>query len=300
MPLFFFISGFVLYKFDAEWNGTVSFKFVTKKAVQLLVPTLVFISLYVFVYDSPLSLLCQSGRLGYWFTIALFEYYLLYALFRWVCHVLHRHNGIDWLLLSGSVLLYFAVTQSVLHRLGVSDETISLVGLDQLRFFFYFSIGTLIRKHFSHIKGVMENGKIVAFWITAFFILFLIVHRGGFTFDNAMMYHLYNFIGGTMALFVVFIFFYKYQNAFSNTCIIGKCLQYIGRNTLAIYMLHYFFLPRNLQLIGDFFVQYSNPTVELFVTMSIAILVIVISLIANSMICTSPFLALYLFGVKKR
>lgn len=55
MPLFFFISGFVLYKPDVEWNGIMSFKFIAKKALQLLVPTLVFISLYIFVYNSPLN-----------------------------------------------------------------------------------------------------------------------------------------------------------------------------------------------------------------------------------------------------
>ena len=299
MPLFFFISGFVLYKPDVEWNGIMSFKFIAKKALQLLVPTLVFISLYIFVYNSPLNLLCRSGRLGYWFTIALFEYYLLYTLFRWICYRLHRHEGTDWLLLSGSAILYFAVTQSVLNRLGVNNETISLLGLDQLRFFFYFAIGSLVRKHFSWFKELLENGKIITLLIIAFFSLFLIVHRSGFTFGNAMMYHLYNFIGGLMALFIVLIFFYKYQYVFENTCKMGKWLQYIGRNTLAIYMLHYFFLPRNLQFIGNFFMQHSNPTLELFITMGIAILVIIISLITNAMICTSPFLAHYLLGVKK-
>ena len=299
IPLFFFISGLVLYKPAVEWNGTASLKFTAKKAMQLLVPTVVFIALYIFMFDSPLSLLCQSGRLGYWFTIALFEYYLLYALFRWICHKLHRHDGIDWLLLTGSAMLYLAVTQSVLNRLGVSNETISLLGLDQLRFFFYFAIGVLVRKHFARFVEILENGKITALLITVFFAIFLIVHRNGFSFGNAMVYHLYNFIGGLMALFVVFIFFYKYQNVFEDTSKMGKWLQYIGRNTLAIYMLHYFFLPRNLQFIGDFFVQHSNPTVELFVTLGIAILVIIITLIANAMICTSPFLAHYLFGVKK-
>lgn len=32
MPLFFFISGFVLYKPDVEWNGIMSFKFIAKKS----------------------------------------------------------------------------------------------------------------------------------------------------------------------------------------------------------------------------------------------------------------------------
>ena len=300
MPLFFFISGFVLYKPDAEWNGIVSLKFIAKKAVQLLVPTVVFISLYIFVYDPPLNLLWQSGRLGYWFTIALFEYYLLYALFRWICHRLHRQDGIDWLLLTGSAMLYFAVTQSVMNRLGISNETISLLGLDQLRFFFYFAIGVLVRKHFTRFIEFIENGKLVALLIIAFYALFLIVHRNGFSFGNAMVYHLYNFICGLMSLLVVFIFFYKYRNTFEDTSKMGKWLQYIGRNTLAIYMLHYFFLPRNLHFIGDFFVQHSNPTVELFITMGIAILVIVITLIANAMICTSPLLAHYLIKKKKR
>ena len=53
------------------------------------------------------------------------------------------------------------------------------------------------------------------------------------------------------------------------------------------------------QFIGNFFMQHSNPTLELFITMGIAILVIIISLITNAMICTSPFLAHYLLGVKK-
>ena len=110
------------------------------------------------VYNSPLNLLCRSGRLGYWFTIALFEYYLLYTLFRWICYRLHRHEGTDWLLLSGSAILYFAVTQSVLNRLGVNNETISLLGLDQLRFFFYFAIEMCIRDRLSTYPcSVLDN-----------------------------------------------------------------------------------------------------------------------------------------------
>lgn len=99
-----------------------------------------------------------------------------------------------------------------------------------------------------------------------------------------------------MALFIVLIFFYKYQYVFENTCKMGKWLQYIGRNTLAIYMLHYFFLPRNLQFIGNFFMQHSNPTLELFITMGIAILVIIISLITNAMNMHKPFFSPLSFG----
>lgn len=296
MPLFFFISGFVLYKQDMEWSIGRSICFVGRKALLLLLPTVVFISLYIIVFDPPMSLLYQSGRLGYWFTIALFECYLFYALYRLLCSAFHCHNGIDWVLLASSTMLYFTVTQSVLNRLGMSNETISLLGLAELRFFFYFAIGTLVRKHFHCFEQFMSNSKLVAMWLIAFFGMFILVHRDGFVFANAMVYHAYNFIGGLMALFLVFLFFYKYQSAFEDNHKIGNVLQYVGRHTLAIYMLHYFFLPRNLQFIGDFFMQHSNPTIELFISIAIAALVIGISLITNALICTSPLLAHYLFG----
>lgn len=187
------------------------------KGLLLLVPTIIFISLYMATFDASISLLYQSARLGYWFTIALFEYYLLYAVFRMLSQMFKRREGIDLLLLVGSIILYFAVTQSVLGRLGISNEMISLLGLDQLRFFFYFAIGTLAKKHFNHLKAFMENGKLIALVIITFLGLFLHVNRENFEFANAMVYHLYNFIGGLLSLFLVFLFFYKYQNLFNTT-----------------------------------------------------------------------------------
>lgn len=59
------------------------------------------------------------------------------------------------------------------------------------------------------------------------------------------------------------------------------------------------FLATKFTIHRQLFMQHSNPTLELFITMGIAILVIIISLITNAMICTSPFLAHYLLGVKK-
>lgn len=298
MPLFFFISGFVLYKPHIDWTLTYSLRFMANKALSLLIPTIVFISLYIFIFNPPLSLLLQSGRLGYWFTIALFEYYAFYAIFRFLCRILQRKDGIDWILLLGSVLLYFFVTQSVLRRIGVSDDLSNMLGLDQLRFFCYFALGILVKKYFSTIEKILLNGKVSAFYIVLFLLIFLYVHQDGYSFPNAMFYHLYQFVGGILSTLIVFICFDKYQEKFSEAGKIGDTLQYIGRHTLAIYMLHYFFIPRNLQFIGEFFIVHPNPSIELVVTAVIAILVTGMSLLCNSVICTSPFLAHWLFGVK--
>ena len=75
-------------------------------------------------------------------------------------------------------------------------------------------------------------------------------------------------------------------------------MKYIGRHTLDIYLLHFFFLPSNLTMFGTYFQSTSNPVIELFVSLTIAILVITVCLAVSKVLRTSPILAHYLFGQK--
>ncbi len=80
---------------------------------------------------------------------------------------------------------------------------------------------------------------------------------------------------------------------------IGRILQYIGKRTLDVYLLHYFFLPRNLDIVGDFFFTNSNPSIEFFCSFLLAIIVVGLCLVVSNVIRTSDTLAHWLFGVKK-
>lgn len=51
MPLFFFISGFILFKKDFEWTLLASGKFILKKAKVQLIPTLFFLAVFVYIFD---------------------------------------------------------------------------------------------------------------------------------------------------------------------------------------------------------------------------------------------------------
>lgn len=87
----------------------------------------------------------------------------------------------------------------------------------------------------------------------------------------------------------------------SNLMLLQQVLKISGRNDvpkpdLASYK---FFPAKQFAIYREFFIQHPNPIVELFVTVGIAILVIAILLLANAIICTSPFFGHYLFGVKK-
>ena len=106
-------------------------------------------------------------------------------------------------------------------------------------------------------------------------------------------------ISGIVSTMLVYTFFRKSEHLFSKDRWFGKSLQFIGRRTLDIYLIHYFFLPYHcLQDFGAKLIQYDNKAMEVVVIFTLALCVLAISLIASSIIRLNPFLAHYLFGVK--
>lgn len=300
MPLFFFISGFILYKKDVIWNFEVCVSFLKKKAKIQLIPTFFFLWLYsYYIMDVPLiQSLLHPTKFGYWFTLALFEYFILYTLYRFLCYKLGKTNGIDWILLLVSICIYFAVTHSALERLGIYDSLLAnVLGLVQLKYFLFFVVGTLIKKHFEGFQKLLDDGKLSAIGIFIFFIVTLFVFHNDF-FKNPLYTHLFSIFSGMLGLILVFAYFRNYQFSFTEETRLGRILQYIGKRTLDIYLLHYFFLPRNLEPIGQFFSENVNPILEFIVSMFLSIVVVGICLLVSNIIRISPILGHWLFGVK--
>ena len=99
---------------------------------------------------------------------------------------------------------------------------------------------------------------------------------------------------------VVLTFFRKHEKYVSSETVIGRYLQFIGRRTLDVYLLHYLFLPRHLEMVGVFFKENPNPVLEFFVSVFLACLVILVCLTVSEVIRLSPFLEHRLFGVKSQ
>ena len=110
-------------------------------------------------------------------------------------------------------------------------------------------------------------------------------------------YLAYTFTGIT-SICIIFTFFRKKEAIFSKDSKIGLVLQYIGRRTLDIYLLHYFILPYNLGQIGSWLLQSGNKTLDIIIILFLALWIIALSLLLSNVIRLSPFLAHYLFGVK--
>ena len=83
MPLFFFISGFLMYKANRFRAGSEVSAFLKKKAVVQLVPTLIFTVVFCLVFRYSYSeLWFEKAKCGYWFTITLFYFFAIYAIER--------------------------------------------------------------------------------------------------------------------------------------------------------------------------------------------------------------------------
>ena len=295
MPLFFFISGFILYRKDLDWTLPASGRFLLKKAKVQILPTAFFMTLFVSLVREPLlNAITDPAKAGYWFTLTLFEYFIIYVGYRLISNLLHKKDGCDILLIIIATGVFAISRPEFFQTMHVPKVVIGLMGLVKLNYFVYFAMGTLIKKHFKKVESLMDKGSAKAMLLLSF-IGIVAASYMGVPFADVLK-RFTGFIG----VLVVFATFRHYQAVFTQEHHIGRVLQFIGRRTLDVYLLHYFFLPHNLGGLGEFFASGNNYTIEFFVTILIASMVITLSLGLSAVIRTSPILAHWLFGVKIR
>ncbi len=295
MPLFFFISGWVLYKHTRRWDVHTSIHFLINKFKVQILSTLIFFFIFIYIYHIPISEAFGSTKTGYWFTYTLFFFFLFYVVSVNLGKLFGKIITEDSAVLTIAILITFIYCFTAIDSNEHRQNLYNIVGVTQWKYYIFFCFGTFTKKYFNSFVSITNPSWVMAFTISSFFILLIfndsIVKFG----HDTILFFLYGFIG----IVFIFTFFRKNEHWFATNKNISKWLQYIGRHTLDIYLLHYFFLPRNLQAIGDFFIRYSNPTIELFVSMTLALIVICVCLLLSKMLCTSPLLGNILFGKTK-
>ena len=289
MPMFFFISGFVLYKAEVEWNGKHIVSFFKKKIpVQLISPFIFFV---IFLHINDVSLydgIMNKTKCGYWFTLVLLEFYVFYAIVRYFV----RGRWSAWILAAmGIVMFWLCRTSMTLHN-QTADNVLSLISAQQWRFFLFFVLGTLVKQHFDKVQQWLDG-----MWLLPVCIVFFIVVNALadiLPVKTIIMRGLLSLTG----LIVLFSFFRRKQALFSRETGLGRTMQYVGRRTLDIYLLHFFLLPRGLSAF-TLFKDHSMPVIEFFSSSVIAILIIAVCLFISNVIRLSPWLAKWLFGAKE-
>ena len=306
MPLFFFICGFLAFKSNVDWNLKILGRSLLKKLRIQTIPTVVFFLIAaVFLgkhfEQTVLLWLGQPTKGGYWFTLVLLYMFIIYYLF---CYLEAKINiKRKWIpitiLFVVSLCLYETCYLPHYFSWGmgrkVPNEFMNTTCFARLFMYFpFFVYGNIVRRYWDKMQEVFDSK-----WF--FPIVVILVF---FAACDSLEWHYLRkalaIVPLTVARFglltMVFLYFRYYQQHLTKHTLIGSGLQYIGRRTLDIYLIHFLFLP-NLPSVGQFFKTFQNNFV-LDVTLSVlmALLIIAFSVVASNILRISPIFRKYLFG----
>lgn len=309
MPLFFFVSGFLAYKASQLWNLRNLGTLVSKKLRVQIIPTVVFFFLAAAIlnkdfWNAAVEDLHSPLKGGYWFTIALLYMFLLYYAFS---YIESKFKGKSWipitLLFIVSICFYETWYQpkyfswALGYRGPKTDLYYFLMDSSFAQVFLYFPFflyGNIVHRYWDKAQRVMDSK-----WFFPIVIIIVILA----TLD-ALKWHTlrmtWAIIPLTIARFglltVTFMYFRNYKQYFTKLSPIGVSLQYIGRRTLDIYLIHFLFMPQ-LPSVGEFFKSYPhNFVLDIVLSVILGLIIIGFSIITSNILRISPFFKKWLFG----
>ena len=296
LPCFFFISGWL---FGSHRDCPPVRSVIKHKFMVQIVPTVIFLLLLA----PPPLFFSKLGATkgGYWFTFALFEFFLICIFSE---RYLKKCHGLLALLISIAAFCYdvnyarFEPSSLNYHfslftiHFPLSD-VLGFLSFITWRYYLFFYIGTLVKRHFDDfIRWTDKPGVIIT--VVGGFVLFAWYPHS----ENRIAAYLIFAVGGLLGLIMVFTFFRSFSKYFTKDSWFGYSLQYVGTRTLDIYLLHYFFLPRFLLVYAPQLSACNNRLLEFIIAISLSLVVVAICLFASYLIRLNSFLGHYLFGVK--
>ena len=290
LPLFFFVSGFC-FKIQTVTD-------LIKAGLRLLIPAFIMGIVYSLSIDKDiLSFLSNIYKYGYWFTLTLYEMFIiLFCLIK----VRNSKNGFAWLLVSVSCLLY--LVKIPFNNIQFLVKVGNAFCLHQLFIYFqYFSIGYIFACCKETFNELINKELVTVISIFVFILaLYIKCNYTDEELATSIPLKIYRAIQDPVlayaGLAIVIRFFYQ-SNMFLSENIFGKYLCYVGTHTFEVYLIHYFFIPK-LAFIGLYLIDYPNVVLELIICLLLTILVVICSLIIGRIIRTSEILSCILIGCK--
>ena len=302
MPLFFFISGFVAYKGAEFWTLSFFKKRLLAKAQVQLIPAVVFSILFALCFGGgPFGFLTEG--FGYfWFTPVLFGMFCIYFP---CCYLLRKSSkALDWTLIAIAGVSAF-LSFSILGHRGHFSPTLDKFQIGQILYYFeFFVLGHLVRKHKKRAFAVLSLDWTNFAAIVTFILSMLLIFpgtglslAGGFPILHRIIY---SGIVRYAGLFIVFAFFIRQRDFFAANGRLSRVMQYVGRHTLEIYMLHHFFLPMDIGPIHTVIMEASHHIIlQILAEGTFATLVVCCCLLIGNVLRNSNILAHCLFGDKR-
>ena len=283
MPTFFFISGWLFYKAGRIWDRQTITGIFRKKFMVEIIPTAVFLLLYLTMFNLLDINSFGSDKKGYWFTFVLFEYFVIYILAEALINRKDSAIGemrvfVIMLLLSITAFYYAKYYTRYATELGTWKDILGFLSFVKIRHIIFFWFGTFVRRHFDQFIHLTNNRYVTAILIVLFtaIIVWPVVLS-----INGVEYLAY-LVAGLSGTVICFTFFRIHEQHFSQETWYGRGLQLIGRRTLDIYLIHYFVIPYDLVSL-DTWLQYHHNTLFVPMALILALWVVIISLVISSL-----------------
>ena len=294
MPMFFFISGFIAYKGTEYWSlDFFQHRMLAKARIQII-PTTIFFSLFCYSFMGSFINPIEYGWLSYWFTIVLFEMYICYFCLSLIGkYTSDKVVDIGMIILSIAGIVWLAKANRSLNIYNITCfENLA-------KYIQFFTLGVLCRKYNNSFVKIVSSDKYRTIFIVIFITCLILIYNEKF---KGSSYLLYSFVHDILVryfgLMVVFVFFFSRRSFFDNNSKIAKIFLYIGRRTLDIYLIHFFFLP-HMEYLKEWMLP-NEILVQVTLATAVSIITIFLCLLVSEILRTSDILAFYLFGFKKK
>lgn len=304
MPLFFFISGYLLFKEGKQWTFKVWKQSVQNKIRVQIIPTAFFGLLYTYLFSlgNCIDFISNYHKFGYWFTICLLGMLIIIYTINWLSCVSVKKTPskiiVTMILIAVATLLF--LFKFIYDKNSGIARISDYFCLHQICVYFpFFAFGYIASQYKEVFAKFLDNDLIQAFvYFTFSFVFYLKITLNEADSGASMMLLIYrsvqDVILGVLGICIVYNFFRKNSSWFSSKTMLGMQLQRIGSRTLDVYMLHYFFLTK-ISFLQNW-VSRGNIICELFCVGIISVIITYCTLFVSDILRTSRFVSVYLFG----
>ena len=294
LTTFFLVSGFLSGGMMRVASITDLCQIVRNKFSLLIIPTCLFWLAYNLVATKNSSMGEWGFPGGYWFTYSLFLISFAIVLIAYICNKLRCRYMIEMLLAIGIGLQLLKILCSSQIDSGIF---LYLRTRQFCTYFLYFAIGLWMSMNKTLTFKVIENQNVRTILIGGTVVLLLARYSMTSLFSRIILEGL-DFVLSIASTLTVFSIFYLTKAFWDSSSIVAKFLETIGRKSLDVYMLQYFFIPALPVTMSCYFKSANNSIIELAIVGIITVLVVMVCLLASNLLRLSQPLGRLLFSKK--
>ncbi len=294
MPLFFLVSGFFAYRAISWWNARRVGDMLKRKVQAQVICAIVCAALVQYIHFHNVSI--ERGFVGVWFTIVLFQMYIIYLALSLFSRLIRRNIVIPCMLIISAAFLCILV-----FKRGDGWAWNYFVWENLTKYMQFFTVGIICSKYRDRFFALLSKNVFITIAVVGWVVCMVLWYNEAFHSAFPFTYSfIHDILVRYLALATVIIMFFGGKEYFSSDqsrC--SRWLNFIGRRTLDIYMIHTFLIP-NLAWSHAWFATGNMLVLQLAFSGAVTAVVVALCLLISQILRKSDTLAAWLFGVKPR